>query len=269
MASNPIPLTGGRKIFPAREDLEVRSWNFFAQGLRGRGRRRGGGTFVTPVYHHWNGETPGELPSHSAKPSSMLAFEISNDHPLNWTHSAWGPTVATTDGLLVDLGGTLGSEDSGVRVVTLQRMNGTGLGFYEDGMNSSGADVYGDNYIRWQITEATNPDRWNHARVIGGVTDFAEDYTGHGQNNSTGNSWRYVFFEQLAAGNTTWSVYDEAGALQYTGSRAYQGTAGDFPIGLRYLQIIGFNAGTAVAQIWIGRSTDAWPTLPMTPISNL
>jgi hypothetical protein len=227
------------------------------------------GTLVTPVYHHWNGETPGELPSHSAKPSSMLALEIDDDHPTNWTHCVRGPTPGETDGLLVDLGGTFGSADPGIRIVTLERTQGTALGFYRNGITSDGGDVNGDDYILLNISESTNPDGRYHARIIGGATDFAENYTAHGENQSTGNAWRYVFFEQLSEGDTTWAVYDDAGALQYTGSRAYQGTANQFPYDLRYFQIFSFNHATEVAQIWIGRSTDAWPSLPMMPMTNL
>jgi len=35
--ANPIPLVGGGKIIPTREDLERLPWQFFAQGKRGRG----------------------------------------------------------------------------------------------------------------------------------------------------------------------------------------------------------------------------------------
>jgi hypothetical protein len=199
----------------------------------------------------------------------MLALEIDDDHPVNWTHCVRGPTLGATDGLLVDLGGTFGSADPGIRIVTLERTQGSALAFPRNAITSDGSDVNGDDYIRWQISESANPDDRVHVRVIGGITDFNEDYTAHGENQSTGNAWRYVFFEQLSEGDTTWAVYDDAGVLQYTGSRAYQGLADNFPTGLRYFQILSWNHATEVAQIWAGRSTDAWPSLPMMPMTNL
>jgi hypothetical protein len=222
-----------------------------------------------PVYHHWNGETVGEIPSYSTKPDSVPALLIHGDHPTNWTHCARGPTVAAADGLLVDLGGTLSPNMSGIRVLTLHRTQGTALMWCDVQLTAGPTDLFGNDYVFWEIAENVSPDERVHRRIIGGVEDFNEVYTGHGENRAKGNSWRYVFYEQLKNGDTTWSVYNESGTLDYTGSRAYQGTAEVFPENMRYLGLRSWNNGSEFAQIWVGTSDDAWPSLPMTPISNL
>jgi hypothetical protein len=126
-----------------------------------------------------------------------------------------------------------------------------------------------DDRLYWLITETPSPDEYQHYRNIGGVLDFFDTYN-TGSNIQTGANWHYYQYEQTVNGNSTWSVYDTAGDLVYTKTDAYPGTAGAFPPNMQYLAVRATPATSRrVAQVWVGNSTDAWPSMPMTPITNL
>jgi hypothetical protein len=230
------------------------------------------GTLFTPVYHNWNGEVNDAQPSFvEPNPVDGDTMVINPNNPVGWTDCIEGVTSGTSEIAIIDLGGTFGSGDSGVRVQWFSRTAGTAAAYIEAHLSDSPDTLWpvGGNYLYWRIQENTNPDEFTHIRRIDGTEDFNETYT-DATNNATGNIWNYYRFEQLADGNTTWSVYDAAGALEHTHTRAYQGTNGILPKNMQYLTVRGVNGGSnEVCQMWAGTTDDSWPSLPMVPMTNL
>ena len=229
----------------------------------------------TPRYHHWNDETVDALPS-------SVSGTLINGHdppviignnpgaPYGYNRSMNLNSSNYTDAV-IDLGHYVGFGASGIRVALLLETYDTVEALVIASVSDQSQQVAWDGYnsIFFQLQESTNPDTYRHRRYINDVEDFDEDYQ-PGTNDTSGTSWRWWFFEQLEDGNTKWEVYDLDGTLDRSVTRAYQGSAGIIPTDLRYLCVVGHSAAPSYcAQIWVGTSDDDWPSLPMSPMTNL
>jgi len=251
-----------------------------------KGGDSGPGLIELPKYHNWNNETATQLGSFTGNSldsgytwagQPVDPFTVFSTNPGgSWNRCIAGVpdnTPTKGDTIAVDLSGgtgaTIDPSVDNIRVVILSKTRNTTQSYVTLGLSvGEGFTSNSVDWMFWAIQENLNPDSLSHARKIGGVTDFNEAYTGHGQNRTSGNQWRYFHLNQEKSGNTTWGCYDSAGNLVYQTTRAYQGSAGTFPPNLRYLTFRGVDGGNMeVAQIWVG--TGALPSLPLSAASNL
>lgn len=232
---------------------------------------------ILPVYHNWNGETVGTAPSHGTNSADSAAtyggqpydpFTVDADGVGSWTESISGiPSGGPlAESIAINLGGIIDPNSADLRVVLLAYAV-EAQGYIDIALTASAGFTPNVNKIAMRNYENQNPDVHNHSRTIETVSDFSDAYA-PGSNNQSGTQWRYYFFKQTKAGESEWSCYSSAGVLVYGITRAYQGTAGVFPNDMGYLSVRGVQGGgIKVAQIWVG--SGAWPTLPMSPMSNL
>lgn len=238
-------------------------------------KRSSGNHLTLPLYHHWNGETAGAIPSYDVGPSDgrnrakVYATGI----------GAWNRSVPQDDNgdtvrLVIDLAAgddtTDGIDPSidDIRVVTLAEMPGTSFAYFRMWLTDRIDDAWQGNRVYFGLNENENPNNNLHNFTIDGVVDFNEEWAeGTG---ITGDAWRYYQWQWNKGGeswyNARWVNGDQMSG--YPVSRAYQGTANALPNGLRYFMLEAWTWGhVKTAQIWIG--TGEWPTFPMSPMSNL
>jgi hypothetical protein len=171
---------------------------------------------------------------------------------------------------VIDLGHYVGFGASGIRVALLLETYDTVEAYVMLSVSDQAQQIAWDGYnsLFWHIQESETPDAYRHRRYINDVEYLDEDYQ-PGSNDTSGTSWRWWFFEQLKDGDTKWEVYDLDGTLDRSVTRAYQGGEA-LPTGLRYLCVTSLSAAPAYcSQIWVGTSADDWPSLPMSPMTNL
>ena len=84
-----------------------------------------------------------------------------------------------------------------------------------------------------------------------------------GINNETGEAWRYTRFEFTVSTGLTCDVYDTSGSQQGTGHSVSWPAGGQTPVvQLPYLETsAGAGFKYEIAEIWIGDSGDAWPSM--------
>ncbi|HUT87120.1 MAG TPA: hypothetical protein VMX15_03425, partial [Candidatus Heimdallarchaeota archaeon] len=127
-----------------------------------------------------------------------------------------------------------------------------------------------DNSVYFRLQQNTNPDYLAHFKKILTADDYNNTGQSAGVGYATGAAWHYYRFEVLKTGETTFQIFNAAGAeIMPLTSFGAQGSLSYFPSGLQFLHINGVNGGSsACAQVWVGLSSDAWPAMPMTPLST-
>jgi len=266
MADKRIPLSGGGKILPGREDLEVMPFSFFSQGKRGRGAVVPGGIpnpLVLPYTFNFDAETTGQ-------PCSFATDRQDCDNIINAEAIEGHAKVCLIQTLVgsgwtsFDFGGSI-DPNNGIRIQWLMHQNNLYawawcyLGLYSEADDRIIYILIGENATSYRARSLVRNDL--------GVTEDTGELQPGGGLNGTGNNWRYRRYEwNPATGFEAWSISTVGGgATGYPKTQAHSKVpllAADIP---SYVDSVSFYSSDGwmdmkIAELWIGSLTDAWPT---------
>ncbi len=230
-------------------------------------------TLVLPITIDFEDETAGQTPSwvdgrNGYKApyvenisveglTKVLRFDQGDGATLGYGAINLALATDQEDGLPLDLSGDL-------RLQVLEYRGTSARQVYNFSDVSDFTDYTWTERLYLRDSEETNPD---YMRVLSTPENGTPDYdTGNvdqtGINNSTGVSWRYSRVEVIKDGTCTFKVYDTSGVQQGTTHQVTWPTSGYYGDNLLHLHgVAGAGFLWRWAQIWIGNTSDAWPSM--------
>jgi len=290
----PIFKTGNPLVVPPYSPITT-VLSGEAGGMGGGGGEEPANYLSLPLYHEWQGESDGAMPSYcisyTGDPGSEGQYEQATvrTDPGSCV-STWGKTVPKhTSGskdcvAMLDLAAgddtTAGIDPSldDIRVVLACRADHT-FDYWQvllhDGLGW-GPSVTA-NALYFNRSENGRDFRWR--QVVDGVESYYYQTPGTTGTYASGGKWHYQKIRWVRKGTTGGlklynasqsDCLDDAGNLyNYPYQIANPDSGAEaFPNSLRYLSWKSYTwSRNRVCQVWVG--TGEWPSLPMTPASNL